>query len=102
MKASRPVTSWPPASSASHRWEPMKPAAPVTTHFMRKPHSGRNIGRVAPTSPSTRIVPDGRPGWQAEQVRPYFLIWQGVRDSIAGTGAGKLARALGEVGVEEG
>src|SRR4051812_46839231 len=34
MKASRPVTWCPAARSSSQRWEPMKPAAPVTTHFM--------------------------------------------------------------------
>ena len=28
--ASTPVTSWPSANKRSHKWEPMKPAAPVT------------------------------------------------------------------------
>src|SRR3990170_8099978 len=30
MKASSPTTSWPSARRCSQRWEPTKPAAPVT------------------------------------------------------------------------
>src|ERR1700730_11621989 len=41
-----PTTSWPSASSRSHRCEPMKPAAPVTTAFIgrkTKPHERRGF-----------------------------------------------------------
>src|SRR5581483_883733 len=52
MKASSPTTSCPAAINASHRCEPMKPAAPVTTHFMRGflSHGVRGIGAGENTS----------------------------------------------------
>src|SRR5688572_30287887 len=70
MKLSMPRTSQPRASSDSHRWDPMKPAAPVTTTRIRRsgpsPAAGSGLNRDDGLAPD-RVV------FEAEPAHPFRL-----------------------------
>ena len=59
MKLSRATTSWPSASRRSHRWEPMKPAAPEMRCRKRNPPQNILAGYVSHATKScySAVVP---------------------------------------------
>src|SRR5262245_56855370 len=96
MNASSPHTSCPAASKASHRCEPMNPAAPVTTHFIPGPRFRAQAALSGPTGNVRRhnhhknrakSTPHGA-------ARIIWLLKHGLRRSIQGDGGtrqGKMA-----------
>src|SRR5690242_5528775 len=92
MKASSPVTLCPRRSNSSHRCEPMKPAAPVTMHFMLEPLLNQRgeasdrqrthsvIGKRSGRTPAGSRGADGERGDDARETRlavPWgvYFVW---------------------------
>src|SRR5262245_27138198 len=91
MKASSPTTWWPSRSRCSHSCEPMKPAAPVTRHFMVGPPWGET--RSGPQLLSQELV-DPLPGLTPAFLRGEAPRLRGIEESVAAIGKDFEARQL--------